>query len=179
MSKEKKTTIPFIVESGNWKIGVTIDHTEDEVLTLYSYIEAATLAVEFIYGKNEIFGNSDFYFYELLDDDGNNCLDDIDDDTIDDVDTPPALFGIITACYLEKDMNKKDKWCFFVTSQLFANAAQPENVEIAKKTLDDCDGEIKKIVKTQFHALDETIVFKPVNCKSNKKIKNSHSKKKK
>jgi hypothetical protein len=125
----KHTKIPFVVKTGNWKLRVLLKIPMSEELEEYSYIEASTQAVEYCFGQIE--DDREFDMLYLLDDKGKNFFDKNYHGDICDI--PEPRFGIFTAAYIEDDENDDNKWWFFLTSEIFANASQPENFAIAKK----------------------------------------------
>jgi hypothetical protein len=122
------TKIPFIAKTSNWKIRVILDVSNEDELGEYHYIEAATQALETCFGEDE---SKDIEMIALYDEDGKNFFGKGYDGDISDI--PEPRFGVFIACYIEDDEYNEDKWWFFVTSDLFANASQAENFAIAKE----------------------------------------------
>ncbi len=115
---------PYIIACGNWVVKIVIDESlydNEESLTF----EAATRAMEKIYGVSDYGDGEDII--AIKDDIGQNIFNKKIDE-VTPVDYKP-LFGIITAVYKE---NTTDK-IFHRTSELFANASQPDNFKDAIK----------------------------------------------
>lgn len=120
-----KTTITdYIVECGNWKVKVALDDNEHDVD--YAYIEAGTRAIEAIFGMRgysmqcELIGlktpSGDDYF-------------DAEGEFM--VNMPSPLFSLVLCVYKASDALTFTKWRLYLSSMIFANAAQPINVELA------------------------------------------------
>jgi hypothetical protein len=119
----KKT--PIIVETGNWKVRIKINMSDYEDEN-YAFIEAATQALENIFGTYGESSNEQ-EIISLLDNNGKDYFSsDYDGDTSV---VPQPFFGVLTVCYIEKYKKNEKKWWYFLTTKLFENAAQPENVE--------------------------------------------------
>ena len=123
-----KNTTTFYVETGNWRASIILDVKADEVEN-YDYIEAATRSLEAVFSESKETLEGNFELVTLMDKKGRDYFDPEYPGELSDI--PNTLFGLLTACFLEKDRNKPEKWWYFLTSKLFANAAQHYNVELA------------------------------------------------
>lgn len=111
------TTSTYIVESGNWKIRVVAEDYEDE----YSYLEAATRAIEGVFGTRPLGEKCEFV-----------CLMDANGQDYFNLDTnveelPPPMFSVVTGVRKENETALR----VYLTSLLFANAGQPVNFKLA------------------------------------------------
>ena len=113
----------YLVDSGNWKVRVSIDKDCPS-----PYIEAATQAVEAVFGMKELNGQCEII--SLVDNEG---IDYFSEEADNSGVYPQPMFSIVTLVCKYKDVNKGDKYVPFLTSKLFENAGQPINVELAKK----------------------------------------------
>jgi len=139
-SKQKYTKVPFIVKTGNWKARVLLKIPVDEVIEEYSYIEATTQAIEYSFGQLE---DREVDMLYLFDEEGKNFFS--NEYEGDSSNVPEPCFGVFIACYIEDDEKDDSKWWFFVMSEIFANASQPENVEIARDFEKKFKNHIKKL----------------------------------
>lgn len=111
------TTSTYIVESGNWKIRIVAEDYGDE----YSYLEAATRAIEGVFGSRPLGEKCEFV-----------CLMDANGQDYFDLDTnveelPPPMFSVVTGVRKENETTLR----VYLTSLLFANAGQPVNFKLA------------------------------------------------
>jgi len=137
-----KTDIPFIVRTGNWKARVLINI--DDGITENDYIEATTEAIESCFGEEE---QDNCEILELFDDEGKNFF--ASTYNGDPLEIPDFLFGILIICCLEKDYNNKKKWRYYSLSNIFANAAQTENYNMAVSLEKKWKGHITKLLERQ------------------------------
>jgi len=121
MSKKLST---FFVESGNWRAHVILNIDSNKVEN-YDYIEAATVAFETIFSKNGEF-NEYCELVSLTNQSGEDYFD--PNYSGDLMDVPETSFGVLTACYLEKDLEKENKKWYFLSSKIFENSSQPHLV---------------------------------------------------
>lgn len=111
----------YIVDTGNWKVKVAIDDKDCPS----PYMEAATQAVEAVFGMKEL--NAQCELISLVDSDG---IDYFDPDCTSSVPAVP-MFSLVTLVCKAKDKKKNTKYVPFLTRKVFENAAQPINVEYA------------------------------------------------
>lgn len=112
----------YIVDSGNWKVKVSLNDKDH----LSPHMEAATQAVEAVFGMKQL--NCQCEIISLVDE----YEFDYFSETYTGADYPPVpMFSILTLVYKIKDVNDPTKFKPFLTSEVFANAAQPINVERA------------------------------------------------
>lgn len=122
-----KDTTKFYVESGNWRGCISLPVKSSEV-TNYDFIEAATRAMEMVFDERKEIGK-DFEIVNLYDKSGKDYFTEEFSGELSDV--PECLFGLLTACFLEKDINNQENWWYFLSSKIFANAGQHKNVSLA------------------------------------------------
>lgn len=105
----------YIVETGNWKASVMLSDPDDNP---QPYMEAATLAIEYITNKKE--KDSNFDIIGIYDGENKNIF----DETVNyaNVDLPDETFGVITVVYEAKDADDDMLHRYTRTSTLFANA---------------------------------------------------------
>ena len=152
MSKKLST---FYVESGNWRASVVLNIDPNKIEN-YDYIEAATIAFETIFSKDGEFDET----CELI-----SLINEVGDDYFDPnyigdlLNVPETLFGVLVACYLEKDLEKENKKWYFLSSKIFENAAQPHLVEAAlllekkwSKQVEDFKKKEKEIGESENHS---------------------------
>lgn len=120
-------TTKFYVESGNWRGCISLPVKRSEVSN-YDYIEAATRAMESVFDERKEIGK-EFEIISLFDKSGKDYFDSEFTGQLSDV--PECLFGLLTACFLEKDVNNQENWWYFLSSKIFANAGQHRNVSLA------------------------------------------------
>jgi hypothetical protein len=120
-------TTKFYVETGNWRASVILPVKKSEVSN-YDYIEAATIAIECVFNEKKNISKN-FEILKITDKSGRDYFDAEYEGDLSDV--PESLFGLLTACFMEKDMNRQENWWYFLTSKIFANAAQHQNVSLA------------------------------------------------
>jgi len=120
-------TTKFYVESGNWRGVISLPVKKNEVSN-YDYIEAATRAMECVFDERKEIGK-EFDIIQLFDKSGKDYFDSEYGGQLSDV--PECLFGLLTACFLEKDIDNQENWWYFLTSKIFANAGQHRNVHLA------------------------------------------------
>lgn len=120
-------TTKFYVESGNWRGSISLSVKKSNVSN-YDYIEAATRAMESVFDEGKEIGK-EFEIIRLLDKDGKDYFDSEYSGQLSDV--PECLFGLLTACFLEKDVDNQENWWYFLSSKIFANAGQHRNVSLA------------------------------------------------
>lgn len=112
------TTSTYIVESGNWKLRVIVeDYDGDE----YSYLEAATRAIEGVFGSSPLGEKCEFVC--LMDSKGQDYFD--PDVSMEEL--PPPMFSVVTGVRKENEQSMR----VYLTSLLFANAGQPVNFKLA------------------------------------------------
>lgn len=143
-------TTKFYVESGNWRGCVVMPVKKSEVSN-YDYIEAATRAMEYVFSKNKEIGN-DFELISLLDKNGKDYFDANYSGKLSEV--PDCLFGLLTACFLEKDIDLPENWWYFLTSKLFANAAQHKNVFLAESVEKKYSKEVNEFKRREEDLID-------------------------
>ena len=116
--------IRLFIQCGNWSL--YLHYTPNDFPTKNQmYIEAATYAIEIIFGNKEFTNNDDDY-YALLNDDGINVLDSED---------PIPIPTFTTKIHILSSKNNEPQKLLtsLRTSDIFANAAQPEHYKIALK----------------------------------------------
>lgn len=113
----------YIVDTGNWKVKVAINDKDCPS----PYMEAATQAVEAVFGMKEL--NAQCELISLVDEDG---VDYFDPECTSSAPAVP-MFSIVTIVCKAKDIAKGTKYVPFLTSKVFENASQPLNVEYAKE----------------------------------------------
>jgi hypothetical protein len=111
----------YIVDTGNWKVKVAIEDKDCNS----PYMEAATQAVEAVFGMKEL--NAQCELISLVDDDG---LDYFDPDCTSSFPAVP-MFSIVTLVCKAKDMKTGNKYIPLLTRKVFENASQPINVQYA------------------------------------------------
>lgn len=156
------TGTTIIIETGNWKAKLVMNEFDEK--SNYNYIEASTIALEEIYGVQDDTFSENFELIELYNETGENTLD--DEECTDEDDIPDPVFGVLTICYREEDEEDEDKWRYFLTSDLFANAAQPHNVKWAKKIEKKWAKEIKEFKNKE---RELKVKSKPKKTKKTKK----------
>jgi hypothetical protein len=138
----------YIVDSGNWKVKVSLndkDYTSP-------YMEAATQAVEAVFGMKALNGYCEII--SLIGEDGRDYF----SENYEGVDYPALpMFSILTLVYKIKDLKDHKKCKPFLTSEVFANAAQPINVTLA--------------IKAESSDYEQVKRFKQLQQKLNKQIK--------
>lgn len=143
----------YIVESGNWKLRIVAEDNSDK----YSYLEAATRAIEGVFGTRILDENCEIT--HLLD---NKSQDYFDPDTNME-ELPPPMFSVVTSIRKENEQSTY----VYLTSGLFANASQPINFKLAIQAESLVPDKVKK-----FKELAEKNVVKHQKKKRSKK-KNS------
>lgn len=112
----------YIVESGNWKVRVNVlDGGE------YAYVEAGTRAIEAVFGRRELTDACEIVSLKTV-----NGEDYFDPDHVGET-IPPPMFSIVTLVCHESDVGNHDRCRIFLTRELFENAGQSVNVELAKQ----------------------------------------------
>jgi hypothetical protein len=111
----------YIVDTGNWKVKVAIEDKDCNS----PYMEAATQAVEAVFGMKEL--NAQCELISLVDADG---LDYFDPDCTSSSPAAP-MFSIVTLVCKAKDMKTGNKYIPLLTRKVFENASQPINVQYA------------------------------------------------
>lgn len=168
-----KNTTAFYVETGNWRSSIILNVKLNEVKN-YDYIEAATLSIESVFSgkKNIVDGN--FELISLLDTNGCDYFDPEYSGELSDI--PDRLFGLLTACFLEKDIDNPKNWWYFLTSKLFANAALHYNVDLALGVESKYSEQVKafklkelEIIKSRENDIDIFVKKKKTTKKKNKK----------
>jgi hypothetical protein len=114
--------IRLFVQCGNWSLYLHYN-PKDFSTKNQMYIEAATNALEIIFGDKD-FTNIDDDYYALMNDDGNNVLD--TDDAL-----PIPTFTTKIHILSSKNNEPQKLLTSLRTSDIFANAAQPEHYQIA------------------------------------------------
>jgi hypothetical protein len=84
--------------------------------------------MEYVFDDNREIGK-EFEIIRLLDKSGKDYFDAEYAGQLSDV--PECLFGLLTACFLEKDVENQENWWYFLSSKIFANAGQHRNVKLA------------------------------------------------
>jgi hypothetical protein len=115
--------IDYLVDSGNWKVRVSLDKDCPS-----PHMEAATRAVEAVFGMKEL--NAQCEIISLVDIDG---IDYFSEEADNSGVYPQPMFSIVTLVCKYKDLNKGSKYVPFLTSKVFENAGQPINVQLARK----------------------------------------------
>ena len=124
----------YIVESGNWKVRVKVENMGE-----YAYIEAGTRAIEAVFGKKEL--DQDCEIISLMTEEGKDYFDlDVADDKI-----PQPMFSIVTGVCHKSYMDKQPR--FYLTRELFENAGQPVNAELAKKAEASEPDQVKRFLE--------------------------------
>ena len=115
----------YFVQCGNWCLRLNIDpHSFEHINDCY--VELATRALEIIFGDKEFFHPDDDY-YAILNENGVNIFEH------DDEDIPEPTFTT-KIHILSSNNNEPNKLLTILrTSDIFANAAQNENYELALK----------------------------------------------
>ena len=133
----------YIVESGNWKVRVKVEDTGE-----YAYIEAGTRAIEAVFGKREL--DEDCEIVSLMTAGGRDYFDpDVNEDKI-----PPPMFSIVTGVCHESNMDKQPvEYVVYLTRELFENAGQAVNVELAKRAEALEPEKVKRFVELRNKAL--------------------------
>ena len=121
-------TTTFLVETGNWRASIILQ-VKPSAVTNYDYIEAATRAIESVFDERKDIGDS-FDMIHLYNKDRKDYFDAEYTGNLSDV--PDPLFGMLTACFLEKDKNSEENWWYFLSSKIFANAGQHKNSALAE-----------------------------------------------
>lgn len=118
------------VSSGNWKVKVKLFSAPDDNAEIedFTYIEAATRAMEVVFGKAEFC--EDCEIYSLIDMSGNEFFDS-EYRANDSGEVPRPMFSIITVVYRMEDEHDEKRYRIYLTRNIFANAAQFVNVELA------------------------------------------------
>jgi glutathione peroxidase-family protein len=114
-------TKQFYIQCGNWCLKLHIDPKLYSTLTEL-YTELSTNAIEIIFGSKE-FSNQDDDYYALMDENGVNCLD--SNDTV--IPSFTTKIHILSS----KKNNPHKLLTSLRTADIFANAAQWENVKYA------------------------------------------------
>jgi hypothetical protein len=117
----------------------------------YDYIEAATRAMESMFDERKDIGKS-FEMIHLYDKDKKDYFDAEYSGNLSDI--PDPLFGMLTACFLEKDKNTQEKWWYFLSSKIFANAGQHRNSALAESVEKKYEKEVAEF-KSQENELVE------------------------
>ena len=151
-----KNTTFFIVETGNWKAKIPINVKLKDVGE-YEYVEAATKALEIIFKYDHLIGDT-CEFISLQNEEGVNYFDPEYNGKLEDV--PDVVFGILTACYLLKDKDDPTVWKYYLSSELFENAAQPHNVELARQTEKQYSKQVMEFKKRQISLRDKVEIKK-------------------
>lgn len=112
----------FFVQCGNWCLKLNTDLKSYDSKEI-GYTELATNALEIIFGDKD-FTNIDDDYYALMNDDGNNVLD--TDDAL-----PIPTFTTKIHILSSKNNEPQKLLTSLRTSDIFANAAQPEHYQIA------------------------------------------------
>lgn len=175
-------TTTFYVESGNWRVKVILD-VKPESVDNYDYIEAATIAMESVFDERKEFGDK-VEMVHLFDKNGNDYFDVEYSGQLSDI--PSNLFGLLTASFLEKDINTPENWWYFLSSKIFANAGQHRNVELAtaveanyKKEVDNFKLQEQELVeldksgKLQERLEEERLAHQKNRSNSKSKVKKS------
>jgi hypothetical protein len=110
----------YIVKSGNWMARVVVEGEAP-----YSYVEAATRAMEGVFGNRPLTENCELV--NLYDKNGKDYFD--PDSGMSD--TPPRMFSVVTVVRKEHDDANTNSYYAFLSSVLFANASQPQNYTLA------------------------------------------------
>ena len=133
------TMTDYIVDTGNWKVRVSIDTKHPS-----PHMEAATQAVEAVFGMKEL--NNQCELISLVD--SATGIDYFDPDC----DAPyPAtpMFSLVTLVCKAKDLKKPSAIVPFLTSKVFENAAQPINVQYAREAEMQEPDKVKQFLELQ------------------------------
>ena len=118
-------TTDYIIECGNWRVKVTLNdnkHHSGE----YAYMEAATQAVEGVFGLRTLNSNCELMSLKNM-----RGEDYFDVDNVFLMEMPRPMFSVVMCVYKVKDVLTYTKYRLLLSSVVFANAAQPINVELA------------------------------------------------
>ena len=134
----------YIVETGNWKVRVRVEDEGD-----YAYVEAGTRAMEAVFGRKEL--NDECEIVSLTTPGGKDYF---DPDIQADEKIPLPMFSIVTGVCHESDMStEKTRYMVFLTRELFENAGQAVNVELAKRAEALEPEKVKRFVELRNKAL--------------------------
>lgn len=133
------TMTDYIVDSGNWKVRVSIDTKHPS-----PYMEAATQAAEAVFGMKEL--NSQCELISLVD---NVTQIDYFSPDCDAPYPPTPMFSLVTMVCKAKDLHKPDTFIPFLTSKVFENAAQCINVQYAREAESQEPDKVKQFLKLQ------------------------------
>lgn len=114
----------YIVECGNWQVKVALCDSEHG--GEYAYMEAATQAVEGVFGLRTL--NMHCELMSLKNMRGEDYF---DVDNVFVMEMPRPMFSVVMCVYKAKDALTYTKYRLYLSSIVFANAAQPINVELA------------------------------------------------
>lgn len=114
----------YIVECGNWQVKVALNDNEHS--GEYAYMEAATQAVEGVFGLRTL--NMHCELMSLKNMRGEDYF---DVENVFVMEMPRPMFSVVMCVYKAKDALTYTKYRLYLSSIVFANAAQPINVELA------------------------------------------------
>lgn len=120
----KRRLTDYVVESGNWKVKIAM--YDDECEGDYVYTEAATRAVEAVFGLRNFNMYCELISMKSLD--GRDYFD-VNNTTM--VDMPQPMFSVIMCVYKASNELITSEWKLFLSSHIFANASQHINVDLA------------------------------------------------
>lgn len=143
-------TTTFLVETGNWRASITLPVKPTSVGN-YDYIEAATRAMESVFDERKDIGKT-FEMVHLYDKNKKDYFDAEYSGNLSDI--PDPLFGMLTACFLERDKNTQEKWWYFLSSKILANAGQHRNSSLAEAVEKNYEKEVAEF-KSQENELVE------------------------
>lgn len=135
----------YIVECGNWQVKVALNDNEHS--GEYAYMEAATQAVEGVFGLRTL--NMHCELMSLKNMRGEDYF---DVENVFVMEMPRPMFSVVMCVYKAKDTLTYTKYRLYLSSIVFANAAQPINVELAlhAESLEpDKVNQFKKMVSEQ------------------------------
>ena len=130
----------FFVETGNWRARVILP-VKLSAVNNYDYIESATRAIECVFDDRKDIGKT-FEMVHLYDQNRKDYFDAEYSGNLSDI--PDPLFGMLTACFLEKDKNSEENWWYFLSSKIFANAGQHRNASLAESVEKNYEAEVSE-----------------------------------
>lgn len=151
----KPSEISFIVRTGNWKVCVKLK-PQNKTISESDFIEASTMAIESCFGNEEL---KNCEILQLFNDSGQNYFSKKYNGDLSEI--PEFLFGVLLVCYIETDEHNKEKWKYFVLSDIFANASQPDNYKLAVEFEKKWNKYIEKLQERQKNLI--------INIKSKRK----------
>lgn len=149
MSNNRDVT-EFLIETGNWRASIKLPVRKSDVGN-YEYIEAATVALECVFDESKDIGEN-FEMVNLLDDKGKNYFDEDYGGALSDI--PDSTFGLLCACFLAENANKQERWWYFLSSKIFANAGQHCNAALAEKVEKKYSKEVEEFKKQEIKLIE-------------------------